>query len=106
MISSDKLGSGSDEMGRLLLKNFIITLIELQKLPEKIIFVNSGVLITSDGSESLEALTRLSNAGVKILSCGICLDYYGIREKLAAVEVSNMYTIAESLFLSGDTIRL
>lgn len=106
LISSDKLGSGSDELGRLLLKNFIITLLELQKLPEKIIFVNSGVLLTSDGSESLEPLTRLSNAGVDILSCGICLDYYGIREKLAVGTVSNMYTIAESMFLSVDTIRL
>ena len=106
LISSDKLGSGSDELGRLLLKNFIITLLELQKLPEKIIFVNSGVLLTSYGSESQEPLTKLSNAGVKILSCGICLDYYGIKEKLAVGEVSNMYTIAESMFLSGDTIRL
>jgi selenium metabolism protein YedF len=106
LISSDKLGSGSDELGKLLMKNFIITLLELQKQPEKIIFVNSGVLLTSAGSELLEPLTKLSNAGVEILSCGICLDYYGIREKLAAGAVSNMYTIAESMLLSGDTIKL
>jgi len=105
-ISSDRLGSGSDELGRLLLKNFIITLLELQKLPEKIIFVNSGVLLTSEGSELLEPLTKLSNAGVELLSCGICLDYYGIRERLAAGTVSNMFTIAESILLSGDTISL
>jgi len=106
LISSDKLGSGSDELGKLLLKNFIITLLELPKKPQKIIFVNSGVLLTSAGSELLEPLMKLSNAGVEILSCGICLDYYGVREKLSAGVVSNMYTIAESMLLSGDTISL
>lgn len=106
LISSDKLGSGSDELGRLLLKNFIITLLELHKQPEKILFVNSGVLLTSEGSEILEALAKLSTAGVVLLSCGICLDYYGVREKLMVGEVSNMYTIAETILLADDTISL
>jgi selenium metabolism protein YedF len=106
VIASDRLGDGPDELGRLLLKNFIITLIELEKQPEKIIFVNSGVLLTTEGSELLEPLGKLLNAGVDILSCGVCLDYYRIREKLAVGEVTNMYTIAESMLLSGNSIKL
>lgn len=106
LISSDKIGSGSDKLGRLLMKNFIITLLELQKQPEKILFVNSGVLLTSEGSELLEPLTKLSDAGVEMLSCGICLDYYGVREKLMVGVVSNMFTIAESILSSDDTIIL
>lgn len=106
LIASDKLGSGSDELGSLLLKNFIISLLELQKLPEKIIFVNSGVLLTSEGSELLEPLGKLLNSGVEIMSCGVCLDYYGIREKLAAGVITNMYTIVESMLLSGNAVRV
>lgn len=106
LIASDSLGNDSDELGRLLLKNFIITLLELQKQPEKIIFVNRGVLLTSEGSELIEPLGKLVNAGVEILSCGVCLEYYGIRDKLAAGEVTNMYNIAESMLSSGNAIRL
>lgn len=106
LIASDCLGSGSDELGRLLMKNFIITLLELQDQPEKILFVNSGVLLTTEGSELLEPLHRLSAAGVEILSCGVCLDYYCKREKLSVGLVTNMYTIAESLLSAGNSIRL
>jgi len=106
LISSDRFGSGSDELGKLLIKNFIITLLELSQLPEKILFVNSGVLLTTEGSELLEPLRRLADVGVEILSCGVCLDYYGLREKLAAGMVTNMYTIAESLLSTGNAIKL
>jgi len=106
LIASDSLGNSSDELGRLLLKNFIMTLLELQVQPEKIIFMNRGVLLTSEGSEMLEPLSKLVNAGVEILSCGVCLEYYGLRNKLLAGVVTNMYTIAESLLSSGNVIRL
>jgi selenium metabolism protein YedF len=106
LLASDSLGNGSDELGRLLLKNFIITLLEIKKLPEKIIFVNRGVLLTSEGSELIEPLSKLVNAGVEILSCGVCLEYFGLKDKLVTGQVTNMYTIAESMLLSGNTIRL
>lgn len=106
LITSDSLGNSSDELGRLLLKNFIITLLELQRLPEKIIFVNRGVLLTSAGSELVEPLNKLVNAGVEILSCGVCLEYFRVRDKLVAGEVTNMYTIADALLASENAIRL
>lgn len=106
LIASDRLGNGSDELGRLLLKNFLITLLELKQQPEKIIFVNSGVLLTTEGSELLEPLNKLSKSGVEIVSCGVCLEYYGVDGKLAAGTVTNMLYIAESMLLSGNVIRL
>lgn len=106
LIASDRLGDGADDLGRLLMKNFIITLLEIKSLPEKIIFMNSGVLLSSQGSELIEPLTKLSDSGVEILSCGLCLDYYGMREKLSVGEVSNMYTIAESILSKGNLVRI
>lgn len=106
LVATDRLGYGPDELGKLLMKNFFITLLELTEPPEKIFFINSGVTLTSEGSELLEPLAKLSEAGVAIQSCGICLDYFGLREKLAAGTITNMFTIAETLLQSGNVIRL
>jgi selenium metabolism protein YedF len=106
LVASDRLGDGADELGRLLMKNFIITLLDLERLPDRMLFLNSGVLLTSEGSEVLEALEALGNRGVEVLSCGVCLDFYHKKEKLKAGTVTNMFTIAESLMQAGSVIRL
>ncbi|RII25061.1 MAG: sulfurtransferase-like selenium metabolism protein YedF [Geobacter sp.] len=106
LIASDRLGDGPEELGRLLMKNFIITLLELERLPDRILFVNSGVLLATDGSEVVEALEKLGDRGIEILSCGICLDYFHRRNKLRAGEVTNMFSIAESLLTAGSVVRV
>jgi selenium metabolism protein YedF len=106
LIASDRFGNGPDELGKLLIKNLVITLLELPVQPEKIFFINSGVLLTTEGSELIEPLTRLNDAGVEILSCGICLDYFGLREKLAVGSITNMYTIAETLMTVNNAVRI
>lgn len=105
LVTSDRLGNGDDELGRLLMKNFIITLLELERLPDRVLFVNSGALLTTEGSEVLEALDSLGNKGVEILTCGVCLDFYHRKDKLKAGSVTNMLTIAESLMEAGSVIR-
>ncbi|MRR59099.1 MAG: sulfurtransferase-like selenium metabolism protein YedF [Deltaproteobacteria bacterium] len=106
IVTSDRLGDGADDLGRLLMKNFIITLLDLERLPDRMLFLNSGVLLTTEGSEVLEALDDLGNRGVEILSCGVCLDFYHKKEQLKAGTVTNMFTIAESLMNAGSVIRL
>jgi peroxiredoxin family protein len=70
------------------------------------IFLNGGVKLTTEGSDCLESLKRLSDKGVIILSCGTCLDFYGLKEKLQVGEISNMYTIVEKMNSSDNTIKL
>ena len=106
LIASDRFGNGPEDLGKLLMKNLVITLIELPSMPEKIFFINSGVHLTTAGSELIEPLSRLNDAGVEILSCGICLDYYGLREKLAIGSITNMYTIAETLMTVSNAVRI
>lgn len=105
LVTSDRLGDGPEELGRLLMKNFIITLLDLTELPDRIFFLNSGVFLTTEGSELLEALERLGNRGVEVLSCGVCLDFFQRKEKLKAGSVTNMFTIVESLAQAGSIIR-
>ena len=101
---SDRIGQGNDELGALLMKGFIYALAEGENKPVRMIFMNSGVNLTVEGSIHLENLRRLQNEGVEILSCGTCLDFYGLKDKLAVGRVSNMYEIV-SLLSSGRVLR-
>ena len=106
LIATDRLGDGPEELGRLLMKNFLITLLDVAELPDRMLFVNTGIMLTTEGSEVLEALEKLGNQGVEVLSCGVCLDFFHRKEKLSAGSVTNMFTIAESLLQAGSVIRL
>ncbi len=106
LIASDRLGEGAEELGRLLMKNFVITLLDVERTPDRMLFVNTGVFLTTEGSEVIEALEKLANRGVEILSCGVCLDFYHRRDKLMAGSVTNMFTIAESLLGGRSVVRL
>ncbi len=103
--NSDQLGSGDEELGRILLKNFFITLTEVTSPPELILFVNSGVKLTCGGSEILEALDTLACMGVDIASCGLCLDFYKLKDQLQAGRVTNMLEIAEAQLQAGRVIK-
>ncbi len=102
---SDQMGQGDTEFGQILLKNFIATLLELDPLPDKILFVNTGVKLACSGSETLEALNQLSCRGVDIASCGLCLEYYHLKDQLKVGRVTNMLEIAEVQIQSGRLIR-
>jgi selenium metabolism protein YedF len=106
LVTSDRIGDGPEELGTLLMKNFIITLLDLHNLPDSIFFLNTGVHLTTEGSEVVEALSRLQNLGVEIMSCGLCLDYFHKKESLAVGSVTNMYNTVESIFNAGSIIRL
>lgn len=95
VLSSNKMGSGDDKLGAALIKAFLFALTNVDPIPETIIAYNSGVFLTTEGSEVLEDLKNLEAAGTKIVSCGTCLNFYGLTEKLAVGSVSNMYDIVE-----------
>lgn len=106
LITSDRLGAGADELGRLLMRNFLHTLLETAKRPDRILFLNSGVLLTVQGAETVEALTALQNLGVDLASCGVCLDFFEKKEQLAIGRVTNMFSTAEQLLAAASVIRL
>jgi len=105
-IGTNIMGAGSEELGTVLMKGFLYTLTETKPYPKSVLFYNSGVKLTVEGSDSIEDLEKLEAAGVEIISCGTCLNYYEIADKLKVGEVSNMYTIVETLKSAGNTIRI
>lgn len=104
-IGSNKMGCGDEKLGTNLLKAFIFSLTQAEVKPKTILFYNSGAYLTCEGSLSLEDLNNLKDMGVKILTCGTCLDFYGLKEKLKVGEVTNMYDIVTYLEGASLVIR-
>lgn len=106
VISKNTLGSGDDKLGSALMKSYLYALSESDKIPSDLLFLNGGVKLTVEGSDCLETIQTLKNKGVNILSCGTCLDFYGIKDKLKVGEITNMYTIVEKMTSGNNTIFL
>ena len=104
-INSAKMGVGHDELGGVLIKGFIFALTQMDELPSAVLFYNGGATLTTEGSASLEDLKNLAAQGVEILTCGTCLNYYGLGDKLRVGEVTNMYTIVEKLTTADLVVK-
>ena len=97
VLSSDQMGGGNEELGRILMKGFVYALTQLEELPETVLLYNGGARLSVEGSQSLEDLKSLEAQGVEILTCGTCLNYYGMSDQLRVGAVTNMYEIAEKM---------
>ena len=104
-VDTDVMGRGSDELGRTLMKGFLFAVSQLPQLPRTMLFYNGGARLTTEGSASLEDLKNMEAQGVEILTCGTCLNHYGLAERLAVGSVTNMYTIVEKLTGAGKVVK-
>ena len=104
-LSSATIGTGSEELGSKLMANFLATLPELGSHLWRIVMVNGGVRLASEPGRCLDALKKLEAAGVSILVCGTCLDYYHLLEQKQEGETTNMLDIVTSLDLADKIIR-
>ena len=102
LMTKDYLGEGSEELGRNLMKTFWVCMVEADVKPSKIYFINSSVKMVINDSVHLENIKKLADAGVEIAACGICLDFYGVKEELGVGSITNMYAITDSIL--GDNI--
>lgn len=104
-VDTDTMGRGSEELGRTLMKGFLFAVTQLPRLPETMLFYNGGAKLTVEGSDSLEDLKKLEEEGVEILTCGTCLNFYGLTEKLAVGSATNMYAIVEKLAGASKVVK-
>ena len=105
VISADHMGEGDEELGKVLIKGFIYALTEQDVLPQTILFYNGGAKLTCEESPTLEDLKSLEAQGVEILTCGTCLNHYGLTDKLQVGSVTNMYVIAEKMTQAGNIVK-
>jgi len=99
-IISDTLGSGDDELGRVLMRNFVYSLARAEARPVRVMLMNGGVKLACEGSDSLDDLKLLAENGVIVKVCGTCLDFLHLKDKVAVGEVGDM--VGSVGVLSGD----
>lgn len=105
LLANSELGHGSSELGTVLMRSFLKVMIDNEPKPERAIFLNAGVRLTTEGSDLLDEIKALENAGVKILSCGTCLDYFDLKDKLRVGKVTNMRDTVASLMTADYVVR-
>lgn len=106
VITSDRLGTGDEVLGSTLMKSYLYALSESDIIPNDLLFLNSGVKLAAVGSEVMDSLVKLKERGVNIACCGICLDFYKLKDKLEVGEITNMYTIIEKMNGASNSIKL
>ena len=106
LIPSDGMGRGDEELGAILIRSFLHTLNEVEPVPDAIVFLNAGVKLAVEGSLVLEDLQTLERKGVEILACGTCLGHFDLKDRISVGQVSNMYSIAETLLAAGSVVSL
>ncbi len=105
-IGRNSMGHGSEELGKILIKGFIFSLSQLELPPRALLFFNSGVQLTIDGSGTVEDLKKLAARGTDIMVCGTCADYYSLKEQIAVGEITNMYGIVETMAGADNVINI
>ena len=106
LIKTNILGYGNDDLGATLMKGFIFTLTQSKPFPKKVMFLNSGVKLTSENEETIKNLKVLEENGVEIVSCGACLDFYNLKESVKVGSIGNMYDIVDSLNKSTNKLTI
>lgn len=105
VLSSNLMGQGDEALGKALMKGFVYALSQQDILPETVVMYNSGAFLSSEGSDNLEDLKELEAQGVEILTCGACVNHYGLEDKLKVGSVTNMYEIAERMTAAKHLVR-
>lgn len=106
MLTSNLLGNGDPKLGTTLMKSFFYSISQLEGSIKSLIFMNAGVMLTTEGSEVLEHIKIMESRGIEVLSCGTCLDFYGLSDKLCVGLATNMYTITERMTENSKLITL
>jgi selenium metabolism protein YedF len=105
VLSTDAIGK-DEELGRILMKAFLNTICEGERIPWRLVLLNRAVLLALEDAETREAVANIESAGVEVLVCGTCLDYFNAKERLAAGRVSNMYEIVETMLMASNSVTI
>jgi selenium metabolism protein YedF len=105
VVTSDKMGEGAEELGHLLMSNFIKAIKDLDRLPQKMVFYNKGVMIVTKNSPVIDHLRDLEKMGVELLLCATCVSHYSLSDSIGAGILSNMFTIVEVMTSTGNIIK-
>ena len=105
-VGSSTFGQGAEELGRILIKGLVYAFSQADEVPHRIVFFNDGARLTCEGSEMLDDIRELERRGCEVLTCGTCLDFHGIKDRLAVGGVTNLYAISEIALGPDEVVTL
>ena len=105
-ISSDSMGRGDEELGKVLIRSYLHTLTEVDPCPDALVFFNNGVRLGTDDSAALDDLRAIKARGAKLLLCGTCINAFDLKDRIAVGEISNMYAISETMLRAASVINI
>ncbi len=105
VLATDEMGIGDEKLGHILMKGFVYALTEREQLPRTLLLYNRGAFLSVEGSQSLADLKLLETQGVEILTCGTCLNHFGLSDKLGVGSATNMYAIAEKMMQASLIVK-
>ncbi|MGC4116076.1 MAG: sulfurtransferase-like selenium metabolism protein YedF [Myxococcales bacterium] len=106
VVNGETMGRGDDGLGAKLMANFLRTLAVVEPRPEAIIFYNSAVKLLAPGSPCLDGLHALDDAGVDLLACVTCLEFFALTERMALGHVSNMREIVQRTMSAAKVVTV
>jgi selenium metabolism protein YedF len=106
LILSDRIGGGNDDLGAVLMRNFLYSLARNETKPARVMLMNGAVRLACQGSESLDDIALLAEAGVPVKACGTCLDFLGLKDRLAVGEVGVMAGAVETLAGESEVVTI
>lgn len=106
IVSAEQMGRGDDGLGAKLLANFLRTLTGIEPKPDAMVFYNAAVKLLGPGSASLDALRQLDEAGVDLLACVTCLEFFDLTKKIEVGHVSNMREIVQRTLAAAKVVTV
>lgn len=104
-VTSERMGSGDDELGTKLMVSFFRTLVLLEPAPSAVVFYNAGVKLALEDSPVIDHIRELAEKGASIYLCTTCINHFGIRDRLPVGSFSDMYQILNVLKDADHIIR-
>jgi len=104
LINKDTFGEGDRDFSQNLLNVFLQTIFQAGHRPRAILLANSGVRLMNKNSPFLKILNDFRSEQVEVLACGLCVEFYGLKDYIPVEQVTNMFTISEYLFAAERVI--
>jgi len=105
LLARDKFGDGDADFSNSLMSVFLQTMLQSGHRPRAILMANSGVKLLDPDSSTYKVLQDYKSEGVEVLACGLCVEYYGLKQKIPVEQITNMFAICEFIMTADKVVQ-
>ena len=106
LFTRNGLGDAPENLQQTLVVKILSLAAQAEKKPTQILFYTEGVKLVCEGSPVLQWLRIMEEAGVELIVCSTCLEYFGLVEKVRVGKVGGMPGILAALQEADKVVSL